>query len=224
MSGDLSVQSSAVMSGDGLAIDGNSLNFSDSVIYSQVGDIKLTGGNLSVGGLIYAPFGNVEISGQNAEISGMIVAKSIKISVESSLNLNTEPEFISQFGGKVMGRTETDREIGEIYFKDVTDENIIYDENGIPIAGDQVLLTADETLDFADISSIAEEIDAKIAGYIELTGDYQLELNMVSVLQESVSKTSFTASQQVAIRMKCVLRQGVPLRINLHLHGLSEIT
>lgn len=75
--------------------------------------------------------------------------------------------------------------IGQIYFKDIQDEDDIeYDGNGIYYVHNQVLLTARDNVSFNDIENIAETLNAEIVGYIELTNDYQIEFNSEMTTEE----------------------------------------
>lgn len=72
----------------------------------------------------------------------------------------------------------------ELYFKDIqSDDEVEYNENnGIFFVRNQILLTANDGVSFADISSLASYYNAKIVGYIELTNDFQIEFkNDVSI-------------------------------------------
>lgn len=63
-----------------------------------------------------------------------------------------------------------------IYFKDIeSDDEVDYDGNGIFFVRNQILLTANDGVQFGTVSSLAAEYGAEIVGYIELTNDYQIE-------------------------------------------------
>ncbi len=66
--------------------------------------------------------------------------------------------------------------IGEAYFKAPSKEDVtINEETGVMYVKNQVLISAYMGVEKSIIEEIAEEIDAEIVGYIELTNDYQLE-------------------------------------------------
>lgn len=66
--------------------------------------------------------------------------------------------------------------IGEAYYKQPKEEDIIYDEeSGFFYVKNQLLISAYMGLEKSVIEDIAEEIGAEIVGYIALTNDYQLE-------------------------------------------------
>ncbi|NLL72904.1 MAG: hypothetical protein GX237_05195 [Clostridiales bacterium] len=58
--------------------DGN-CNANTAVIYSGLGDVIITGQQVSVNGIIYAPFGTVVIDCENFNLNGMIIAQNIII-------------------------------------------------------------------------------------------------------------------------------------------------
>lgn len=64
----------------------------------------------------------------------------------------------------------------EVYYKEVSEENIKYND-GILYADNQVSLIANEGVKKRKIEKLAKQYDAEIVGYIEFTGDYQLEFS-----------------------------------------------
>ncbi|MDE5769920.1 MAG: hypothetical protein K2H82_11100 [Oscillospiraceae bacterium] len=63
-----------------------------------------------------------------------------------------------------------------LYDKEVSEEDILSDEeHGIKYAKNQLLISAFPETEKKEIEKIAEEMDAEVVGYIELTGDYQIE-------------------------------------------------
>lgn len=87
--------------------------------------------------------------------------------------------------------TDADREtepivdIGEAYFQEVSDEDIAVDtEHGIKYAKNQLLISVFPETEKTEIKKIADETDAEIIGFIELTGDYQIEFRENKSLEE----------------------------------------
>lgn len=64
----------------------------------------------------------------------------------------------------------------EVYCKEVSEENIKYND-GILYADNQVSLIANEGVKKREIKKLAKQYGAEIVGYIEFTGDYQLEFS-----------------------------------------------
>jgi subtilisin family serine protease len=75
-------------------------------------------------------------------------------------------------------RSEDDLvDIGEAYYKDIESlDEIETDENGIEFVKNQFLLTAYNDVAYDDVEALGNEYDADIVGYIELTNDYQFEI------------------------------------------------
>ncbi|MDE6743031.1 MAG: S8 family peptidase, partial [Lachnospiraceae bacterium] len=72
--------------------------------------------------------------------------------------------------------TEGLEDIGEAYFKDIMSmDDIGYTIEGYPCVKNQLLLMSKEGVTFTQIEGLAHSYDAEIVGYLELTGDYQIE-------------------------------------------------
>ncbi len=72
--------------------------------------------------------------------------------------------------------TEGLEDIGEAYFKGITSmDDIGYTIEGYSCVKNQLLLTAEEGITFAQIEELVHSYDAEIVGYLELTDDYQIE-------------------------------------------------
>lgn len=179
----VAVNNTALMTVDNVTVQADSFNSTNSVIYSQLGDIHIESDNFSASGLIYAPFGKVYIESNSINISGSIIAQEIEIVGNYNVNINKNESFMENMGVGVttpINYEEDDDiiDIGEAYFKDITsEEDIAYAGNGIYCVKNQLLLTADNTVGFSEVALLANEYNATIVGYIELTNDYQLEFN-----------------------------------------------
>lgn len=69
-------------------------------------------------------------------------------------------------------------DIGEIYFKDIQDdEDVLFNGEGLYYVKNQLLISGVLANNYVTFEMLAEEIDASIVGYIELTNDYQIEFN-----------------------------------------------
>ncbi|MBR6514840.1 MAG: S8 family serine peptidase [Clostridia bacterium] len=82
------------------------------------------------------------------------------------------------------GKTSDKNETGEIYYSQIEKEHIAEDDKGNMYADNEILLVAADGTRFADIKSLAKKHGAEIAGYIEITGDYQLKFNNISSQEE----------------------------------------
>ena len=68
-------------------------------------------------------------------------------------------------------------DIGEIYFKNIESiEDIYIDESGMKFVRNQLLLTAYNNVPYGEIGLLADEYNAEIVGFIELTNSFQLEI------------------------------------------------
>lgn len=104
-------------------LTGDVQNSSDTVIYSQYGNIEMNCNNVNLNGLIYAPFGNVHIKAGNLNMnSAMIIADTITIEAPS-VNMNYSEHF-----SKYFGKASDKMKISEEDYKYFDDEN----KNGIP--------------------------------------------------------------------------------------------
>lgn len=177
----VAISDSSLMTMDDIEIKGETLNSTNSVIYSQLGDIVIDCSIFSSSGLIYAPLGDVHINADSVNFRGMIVAQNIDISAEYNCNLNSDTNFISQFGDGVTVELQDDADetdIGDAYFEELTsEEDVIEIGNGDYCVRNQFLLSVDDSKSFEEISALVQEYDASIVGYIQLTNDFQIKTN-----------------------------------------------
>lgn len=76
------------------------------------------------------------------------------------------------------------KDIGEVYFYKTELEHIKTNDDGTLYADNEILLVASGDAKFKEIEKIAKDNDAEIVGYIEQTGDYQLQLNKICSVEE----------------------------------------
>lgn len=183
-SADFEINDTAVMAVNNINFSSDSFNGSNMILYSCFGNIDLTSGNVSGSGLIYAPLGTVTIKCDTMDFSGVIMAQNIKITGETGITLNKNEEFISSLeSGKTSiavprGDDSDIMDIGEAYFKEVESlDDIIDAGDGLFCVKRQLLLTAEDDVDFEQIRELAESYNASVVGYIGLTNDYQIEFN-----------------------------------------------
>lgn len=82
------------------------------------------------------------------------------------------------------GKNQNGNDVGEVYFHKTELEHIKSSEDGTLYADDEILLVASGDAKFKDIEKLAKNNDAEIVGYIEQTGDYQLQFNKVYTVDE----------------------------------------
>lgn len=121
MQGNISIQA-GVKSKDDIYILGDVQNTSDTVIYSQYGDINIDCNNVSLNGLIYAPFGVVHITASNLNMNNtMIIANKIIIDAPN-VNINYSEHFGSYFN-EISDKMEIPEE-DFCYLEDLNNNNI----------------------------------------------------------------------------------------------------
>lgn len=183
--GDISLEgnismNAGLMSLTDINIDGEVKNSNNTVLYAQAGDVNINSTNATINGLVYAPYGTVYINGQNVNINGSIIAQDIVIESDG-ININYNTNVAALIGTTPDAMPEPDDsdfiDIGEIYFKDITDNSeVANDGNGIDYVKNQFLLTACDGVSFDVVEDLAETYNGEIVGYIELTNDYQIEI------------------------------------------------
>lgn len=183
--GDISLEgnislNAGLMSLTDINIDGEVKNSNNTVLYAQAGDVNINSTNATINGLVYAPYGTVYIDGQNVNINGSIIAQDIVIESDG-ININYNTNVAALIGTTPDAMPEPDDsdfiDIGEIYFKDITDNSeVANDGNGIDYVKNQFLLTACDGISFDVVEDLAETYNGEIVGYIELTNDYQIEI------------------------------------------------
>ena len=81
--------------------------------------------------------------------------------------------------------TEPLEDIGENYFKEVTEDDVVFDEEtGIQYAKNQLLISCDIGVPKELMQDVCNEIDAEIVGYIEITSDFQIEFKEDKTFEE----------------------------------------
>ena len=90
-----------------------------------------------------------------------------------SMNLETGSDEPTE---TILPDGEKDSVIGYAYFKDIAGlSDLDYTDDGICFVRNQILITAFDNISFAEVAEIANDLNADIVGYIELTNDYQIE-------------------------------------------------
>ncbi|MDE6744914.1 MAG: S8 family serine peptidase, partial [Lachnospiraceae bacterium] len=76
----------------------------------------------------------------------------------------------------IINHLSTGGDGGEIYYKTAYESDVVTAPNGLPCIRNQFLLSADDTVDFAEVEAYLAQNGARIVGYIEATNDYQVEM------------------------------------------------
>ena len=76
----------------------------------------------------------------------------------------------------VINRLATGGDGGEIYYKTSYESDVVTAPDGLPCIRNQFLLSADDTISFAEVEAYLAQNGARIVGYIEATNDYQVEM------------------------------------------------
>lgn len=180
----ITINDTAIMSASDFVANGNSFNMNRGVLYSATGNITIDTNNFTSDGLIYAPLGTVTINSNNVNIMGQVIAQKIEINGEYSVNINYDGSITNLFDEfeSTINHPNEDYEdiidIGEVYWKDPNPVDYLWNDYvGGYAVKNQFLLSCDAEIEFGEIESLVEELDAEIVGYIELTNDYQIEFN-----------------------------------------------
>lgn len=102
-------------------------------------------------------------------------------------------------------------DIGEIYFKEPAEDDIVFDEeSGIQYVKNQLLISAKIGTTYDEMEEIVAEVDGNIVGYIEITCDYQIEFDDDKTIDEL---------QEIADYI-----EGYPCVSSIYLNTVSEVT
>ena len=77
-----------------------------------------------------------------------------------------------------------DEDIGYVYFKGFTEDDVAYDGAGVYYVKNQILVSAEKDLTFKDVSEIVFIYNAEIVGYLEMANQYQIETRTDVTLEE----------------------------------------
>lgn len=66
--------------------------------------------------------------------------------------------------------------IGEVYFHQTDAEHIITNKDGFLYVDNEILLVVSDSAKYTDIEKLSKKYNAEIVGWIEQTGDYQLQI------------------------------------------------
>ena len=128
--------------------------------------------NIPAGGSVAFNF-NVDFRTSDAEFSNFA------LSSYADLSQQTNP------GGDDTQEPGSFDDIGEIYIKEPSEDDFVFDEEtGLTYVRNQLLISAFMGTDKSIFEDICDEIGATIVGYIELTNDYQIEFGEDKTLDE----------------------------------------
>lgn len=126
--------------------------------------------------LVGCPSHNQNIAPGQSSSFGMTVSGMNPDSVITNVSLSqfTEPETEEEYDpGREL---EPLQSIGEAYYKDVTEEDVILnEETGILYVKNQILISGVPGEPKELFENLAAELGAEVVGYLEITNDYQLE-------------------------------------------------
>ncbi len=93
---------------------------------------------------------------------------------------------------------DSDDLVGTIYFKDISSmDDLIFDSEGNYYVRNQILLTAYNEVSFETVSALAESMNAKIVGYIQLTNDYQIEFKNDLSIEQLINTVNELSSNPI---------------------------
>lgn len=125
---------------------------------------------------------------EEGELLRNIVVREILPGDGSGFNTGTEDPSVSDnnvsddnvssngFPEEEIVRLETGGDTGEIYYKVAYESDVVMAPDGLPCIKSQFLLAVDESVTFSEIEAYLDGMGAWIVGYIEITGDYQVEM------------------------------------------------
>lgn len=90
--------SSAVKAGEDICISGNVSNASNTVLYSEFGDIIIESSNVNLSGIVYAPLGNVEITADNINLNNVIIIADTITLTSNNVNANYSGNYAGAAG------------------------------------------------------------------------------------------------------------------------------
>lgn len=187
---------SGIKAVDDVKINGEVKNSSNAVICSETGNINIETSNVSFNGLIYAPYGDIVIDSDNLNLNNVIIiGQTITIDCPN-VNANYSRDIAELIGtisddsnisdiDNLDHEREPFEDIGDAYFKEPTEYDIVFDEEtGLKFVRNQLLISALPSADKSIFEDIAEEVGARIVGYIALTNDYQIEFTEEKTLED----------------------------------------
>lgn len=81
-----------------------------------------------------------------------------------------------------------------LFFKEFTEKDVVFENNELFVAS-QLLISADEKYNYAEVKTIVNELGGKIVGYIDVTNDYQIEFKDSSY--NSLKHTISTLNEKI---------------------------
>ena len=126
-------------------------------------------------------FSGTAISTKAAEIQSksITVSESVTINNETlQLSSTVIYDFDADDGSEDQGNDDVPADVGEISFREPTDEHIVFDEStGNYYVDNEILVTGKEGASRADIEQLINNVGGTIVGCIEITNDYQIQLS-----------------------------------------------
>ncbi|MBD5145232.1 MAG: S8 family serine peptidase [Ruminococcus sp.] len=106
---------------------------------------------------------------------------SVSFGFTASIDENIQPEIKNVVLTEIVIKNNTEPDSIEIfdtgiYYKEVTNEGeIVYNSDGLSYVKNQVLIMANDNISFDEMSSVVNDINADIVGYIDYLNKYQIE-------------------------------------------------
>ncbi|MGN1084306.1 MAG: polymorphic toxin type 44 domain-containing protein [Lachnospiraceae bacterium] len=107
--GNVNLNASVKVSED-ITIEADSLNANNAVLYSENGDIFISGNNVNFTGLLYAPEGDVTITAQHVNLNSIIVIADTVTLETGNANINYNPNMAEIIGAN-SGKETTEPDI-----------------------------------------------------------------------------------------------------------------
>lgn len=113
---------------------------------------------------------------EEGELLRNIMVREILPGDGNGLNISDNNVTPNGFPEEDIVRLETGGDTGEIYYKVAYESDVVMAPDGLPCIKRQFLLAVDESVTFSEIEAYLDGMGAWIVGYIEITGDYQVEM------------------------------------------------
>lgn len=112
-----------------------------------------------------------ELQKRSVSIAETVMIDDTELTLRAVVNYEVEDESLE--------------DVGEISFREPTDEHVVLDEStGYYYVDNEILITGNENVTRQEIEQIINDIGGKVVGCIEITNDYQVELQKPMTVPE----------------------------------------
>lgn len=133
-------------------------------------------------------FSGTAISTKAAEIQSKSITVSESVTINNkTLQLSSTViyDIVADDGSDDQGDDDIPADVGEISFREPTDDHIVFDEStGDYYVDNEILVTGKEDASRADIEQLINSVGGTIVGCIEITNDYQVEFSTIMNYEE----------------------------------------